>query len=489
MKNLPEIIFASSDPSESRRIKKLLDNNDVRSLIPRVYTSNMRDPIDQIVRRNIWLLVAHIFPGAIISHRTAIEYQVSPKNNIYLTASSRRVYRWPGINIRIAEGSDPLNDDGTYIHNLRVSSLERACLENLLPSRKIDGEKRVVEQEVIENRLVDLLTTRGEKALNEFRDRARVIADKLNMKNEFDKLNQIIGSILSTRSSKVLTSARATAQAIGEPYDAGRLDLFSNLLAFLKQTTFPERKTRTTSEEAFSNFAFFEAYFSNYIEGTTFMISEAKEIVFDGVDIPLRIQDSHDIRGTYQIVSNQEVMTTTPNTGDELIDLLRSRHKVVLASRPEKNPGALKSRQNRAGDTVFVQPEFVIGTLKQGFALMASLNDPIARGIYMMFLICEVHPFDDGNGRIARIMMNAELVSGNTSKIITPTVYRDDYMLALRRLTRQSDPRVFVRTMDRVSEYSHWLNPITWDDMYTQLEESNAFKEPDQDGTILKWNK
>ena len=29
----------------------------------------------------------------------------------------------------------------------------------------------------------------------------------------------------------------------------------------------------------------------------------------------------------------------------------------------------------------------------------------------MMFLVSEVHPFVDGNGRIARIMMNAELVA------------------------------------------------------------------------------
>ena len=71
--------------------------------------------------------------------------------------------------------------------------------------------------------------------------------------------------------------------------------------------------------------------------------------------------------------------------------------------------------------------------------------------LYMMFLVSEVHPFDDGNGRIARIMMNAELVRGGSSKIIIPTVYRDDYMLALRRLTRQRDASVFVRMMERAS--------------------------------------
>jgi len=38
-----------------------------------------------------------------------------------------------------------------------------------------------------------------------------------------------------------------------------------------------------------------------------------------------------------------------------------------------------------------------------------------------MFLITEVHPFLDGNGRVARLFMNCELVSANQPRIIIPT--------------------------------------------------------------------
>ena len=41
---------------------------------------------------------------------------------------------------------------------------------------------------------------------------------------------------------------------------------------------------------------------------------------------------------------------------------------------------------------------------------------------FMLFLVSEVHPFIDGNGRVARIMMNAELVAGGQVKILIPTV-------------------------------------------------------------------
>jgi Fic family protein len=38
-----------------------------------------------------------------------------------------------------------------------------------------------------------------------------------------------------------------------------------------------------------------------------------------------------------------------------------------------------------------------------------------------MFLISEVHPFDDGNGRVARAFMNAELVAAGHCRILIPS--------------------------------------------------------------------
>ena len=91
MNQISEIIFSSSDPSESRKIRSWLDAGRIRPLISRAYTSNLEDPLEQIVRRNIWLLVSYMFPEALISHRTAIAYRISPNNNLYLTAGSRRI--------------------------------------------------------------------------------------------------------------------------------------------------------------------------------------------------------------------------------------------------------------------------------------------------------------------------------------------------------------------------------------------------------------
>src|SRR3546814_13106058 len=72
----------------------------------------------------------------------------------------------------------------------------------------------------------------------------------------------------------------------------------------------------------------------------------------------------------------------------------------------------------------------------------------------MMFLVSEVHPFLDGNGRLARVMMNAELVSAGQTKVIIPTVFREDYLGALRLLTRRQQPDTFIRMLQRAQQFS-----------------------------------
>ncbi len=112
----------------------------------------------------------------------------------------------------------------------------------------------------------------------------------------------------------------------------------------------------------------------------------------------------------------------------------------MMAARPEIDPGSFKTAPNRAGATHFVHPEYVLGTLRKGIELYADLPSGFPKAAFIMFLVADVHPFVDGNGRIARIMMNADLVFAGSSTIIIPTVYREDYLLALRALTRRNRP-------------------------------------------------
>ena len=173
-------------------------------------------------------------------------------------------------------------------------------------------------------------------------------------------------------------------------------------------------------------------------------------------------------------------MKKTPKRFEDFLTLLKAHHAVIMAKRPEKLPGQFKVEDNRAGSTLFVAPELVQGTLKKGYELYQNLDAPFHRAVFMMFLVAEVHPFADGNGRIARIMMNAELVTENEQRIIIPTVYRNNYLVALKALTHNQQPQALIRTLDFAQRYT---GKVDWNDKTISqriLEATNAFIDPTQ---------
>ena len=83
--------------------------------------------------------------------------------------------------------------------------------------------------------------------------------------------------------------------------------------------------------------AFFEAYFSNFIEGTEFAVDEAADIAFRGAVPNERPADAHDVLGTWRIVSDTREMGPDPHrcrhTGDCGIDH-RAEPALCILQRP-----------------------------------------------------------------------------------------------------------------------------------------------------------
>jgi Fic family protein len=483
-KNLPihlqEIIFGSSDSKISKAISKLENEGRIRKLAPRLYSGNLEDEPENIIRRNLFLILGHLYPGAVLSHRSALEFKPTSTGQIFLTHSYTKKTEIPGITIRLLEGKGPIEGDNPISGQLYTSQRERALLENLQPSRKPGADAKTLTYPEIEEKLEKIIQVHGEKELNNIRDRARKISVDLEMPKEFEKLNKIISALLTTHTSKILQSPIALARAFGIPYDPSRLELFEILFQALTQYEFKYLDDKNIETSSFKNFAFFESYFSNYIEGTKFEIDQAKQIIATQIPMPSRHDDSQDVLGTYQIVSNRKEMNIIPKTPEELIEILKYRHKILLSSREDKKPGIFKDKNNFAGNTSFVEMNLVKGTLMKCFDFYNALNHPFSRSAYIMFAISEIHPFLDGNGRIARVMMNAELLCKNQSKIIIPTVYREDYILALRKLTRQREPDSYIRMLSRIHEFSSTITGNNIDEMQSYLEKSNAFLEPDE---------
>lgn len=474
-----EIIFSSSNAVISRAIGKAEKEGRIRKIASRIYTTNLKDSIEHIIKRNFFEILKWRLPGTVISHRSASELKPTETGNFFITNTfTRKITALKGITINLMEGKPALNSD-VNIGGIYISSEWRWILENMQTSKKKGGESKTFPIHFIENKLEKIILREGEDGINRFRDKAREIATQLEMNMEFERLNAIISALLSTHDNKVLRSASAKARAAGMPFDTERVELFQILYDRLKDYYFPERIDRNTSENSFHLFSFFEAYFSNYIEGTKFTIEDAKKIVDTGIAIPKRIKDSHDMLGTFNIVSNSHEMNITPVSEDELITILKRRHYTMMSGRAEDvNAGAFKTQNNRAGNTEFVDHTLVEGTLRQGFKFYAALTDPMAKAVFIMFMVSEVHPFTDGNGRISRIMGNAELFKSGLSRIIVPTVFREDYIGSLKRFTNRKDPDAFVRVMDKLQHFSHNIFGETFEEFNNYMKATNAYKEP-----------
>ena len=467
----PEVLVSTSEISDA--IRRLVKRGDARRIGPRLYTTNLDDDPGSIIRRNIWEVVAGYFPCAVISDRTAIEGKPSERGDLYVVHDRVRPVELPGLRVVPRAGSGPLPGDMPFIEGLYMASRPRALLENMRPSRARGGRpSRTLSRAELEEWLDARLSERdGEERVNELRDQARALAPQLGLQEEFGELDALIGALMGTRGARVLTPA-GQARSAGIPVDSGRVKLFDQLADHLSGLAPVDRPP--PSRHDVPVFAFFESYFSNFIEGTEFGLEEAERIVFDGLEPAGRPADAHDIWGVFKLAADSAVAGRVPTDPDSLVAQLREWRRIALAGRPEVEPGEFKKVNNRVGAYDFVSWGNVEGTLREAFRRSRNLVPGFARAAYWSFVISEVHPFTDGNGRISRLMMNAELTAAGQQRIIIPTVYLDNYLAALRALSA-GRPEVLPRILDFAQRYSRLVDFSSLEAARADLSRTHAF--------------
>jgi hypothetical protein len=237
---LPEVFV--SNKSLSPRISKEMKKGKLRKLGSRVYTTNLAESAELLIKRHAWFIVKELFPGSVIVDRTALEHRPAKDGSVFLVSKKKRAVLLPGLSIIPRKGHGPLDEDKPFMEKLFLSCPARAFLENLCKRRTRKGEvSRTLSHEEIEERLEMLLQGAGTSALQTLRDQAKLIAPLIGLENEFKILDGIIGTLFGTR-NVTLSSSIAIARQQGHPYDPKRLDLFQKLFESLAQISIPERK-------------------------------------------------------------------------------------------------------------------------------------------------------------------------------------------------------------------------------------------------------
>lgn len=279
-----------------------------------------------------------------------------------------------------------------------------------------------------------LLKTEHEDGLRAIRRRAHKIAEAVEAISELKTLDDLIGTFLRTRETKLVHDKVAARQRRDSPFDPDCMERLKELAVVLNRSPLPDRPDPHVAPDERACASFVEAYFTNFIEGTRFSVEKARRIVFENEEPDGRPADGRDIVQTFRQVSSMAKGMQTASSYQQFEDEIRGRNRILLDGGPEKDPGNFKTEPNSAGNTQFVLPDLVIGTLKEGYETLGSLTHPLARGIFVHTLLVLVHPFNDGNGRTSRIMMTKELVGGGQSRIIVPSVFRTDYINGIKSL-------------------------------------------------------
>lgn len=475
----PQVLHLSAvlSSTAARALQRRAKSGEVQRIHQGIYLECGQSPdeIAQCVRAHWQAIAGALVPGGVVSHVSAITSGMLPDGTLTLSHPSQygKTITLPGLRIKLLRGPGPLAGDLALGQSgLHWASRSRMFLENLgrmAPSK--------AGRETVEHRLIDILNASGEKALNQIRDEAIALAESLGRSNDVSTLRNIIGAMLGTHERGELRTKGGQLLVKGTPVDRERMSRFEKLATCLRGAALPVIANQVAAGIARHNFAFIESYFSNFVEGTKFDIDEARDIVMHNQILTARPKDSHDVLGVFRLAINAPYRNNPPIAGEDFLMGLETWHADMLRERPEINPGKIKLKVNYAGTSKFVEPGMVRGTMEEASQLALSVPEGISRAIYYAFLISEVHPFDDGNGRLSRLVMNAELTRVGLNRIIIPTLYHPQYVDCVRLLTRQNEAEGFIASLAKMARWCSQFDYGDLDQLIVSLRKTNALEE------------
>lgn len=99
----------------------------------------------------------------------------------------------------------------------------------------------------------------------------------------------------------------------------------------------------------------------------------------------------------------------------------------------------------RGSKHIPLNPDAIIDAMTTLFELLKAEPDPRVRAVLGHYIFVYIHPYIDGNGRMARFILNTMLASGGYPWTIVPLGKREEYMKALEKASVHGDITDFSR--------------------------------------------
>ena len=189
-------------------------------------------------------------------------------------------------------------------------------------------------------------------------------------------------------------------------------------------------------------------YTSNAIEGNTLTLRETAEVIEHGITVGgKKLREHIEAVDHYEALlwMREQAATTSPLGETTVVELHR---RIVARSRPDIAGQYSRLPRRIAGSPVVFPNPAKIPDLMGDFGawLNAAPLDP-ASAFEAHFRLTAIHPFGDGNGRTARLMMNLMLIRGGYPPVAVRPEDRKTYLDALERGSLAGDLRPFQMFM------------------------------------------
>jgi Fic family protein len=189
-------------------------------------------------------------------------------------------------------------------------------------------------------------------------------------------------------------------------------------------------------------------YTSNAIEGNTLSLRETAEVIEHGITVggkPLR--DHLEAVDHYDALLWMREQAAESSPLGELI-VCELHRRIVARSRPDIAGVYSQLPRRIAGSAVaFPNPAKIPDLMEQFGAWLSTAPLNPATAFDTHFRLTAIHPFGDGNGRTARLLMNLVLIRGGYPPVAVRPEDRKTYLDALERGSLVEDLRAFQNFM------------------------------------------
>ena len=189
-------------------------------------------------------------------------------------------------------------------------------------------------------------------------------------------------------------------------------------------------------------------YTSNAIEGNTLSLSETKIIIEDGITIGGKpVKDHLEVIG--QANAYDLLFDIAQNEKDITEQTILKLHHMLYNNIDEAKSGKYRDCNVLITGSEYELPKHdKLSELMQEFCAEIPVKKenlhPVEFSAWLHERLVSIHPFIDGNGRTARLIMNLALLQAGYNIITIPPVVRNDYIFGLQEAQLKNNIQPFT---------------------------------------------